>query len=279
MASPSREARKTRSNNAKAIRLARARRRRNTKIVASILIIALIFGGGFGILSLSGDDTAAVDPTTQQPTTTPVTAAPVPAGRSITGITPCPATNGSEERASSFEQAPPMCIDPAKTYTATFDTTEGKVVVALDAAAMPNTVNNFVTLARYKYYDGSAIVRTNTGIDIIQSGGPSTQTNGDPGPGYTVNDEGGPFTYTDGDLVMARTSQPNSTGAQFFFVAGPNGSQLDGQGPYLKIGKATEGGDVLDKILALHAPTDPSDPTEGAPSELVIINSISIAES
>ena len=68
------------------------------------------------------------------------------AGASITGETPCPPADGSAERTTSFEQAPPMCIDPAKTYTATLETTEGDIVIELDAANAPETVNNFVVL-------------------------------------------------------------------------------------------------------------------------------------
>ena len=85
----------------------------------------------------------------------------------------------------------------------------------LDTTRTPGTVNNFVTLSRWKYYDGSSIFRTDTSIDIIQGGG---KTNTD-SPGYTIPDEGGtftwsdtggkgPFTYQAGDLVMARVGQP-----------------------------------------------------------------------
>ena len=57
-----------------------------------------------------------------------------------------------------------MCIDPAKTYTATIDTSEGSFTVALDAAKAPNTVNNFVVLSRYHFYDGLTFHRIEPGF-------------------------------------------------------------------------------------------------------------------
>ena len=68
--------------------------------------------------------------------------------------TPCPPAEGAAERVTQFSEAPPMCIDPSKTYTAVLDTTLGSMTIALDAAAAPMTVNNFVVLARYRYYEG-----------------------------------------------------------------------------------------------------------------------------
>ncbi len=278
MAKPGREAKKQRTQQAKAARLAAQRRQRRVKVISVASVLILVFVG-LGAFLNTGNSNDSSSSTTTTTTVAPEAIPVVPAGQSITGDTPCPPADGSAPRASSFEKAPSMCINPAKTYTADFDTTEGHVVIALDAAKMPNAVNNFVVLSRYKYYDGSGIVRTNTGIDIIQGGAPSTQTNADPGPGYTIPDEGGPFTYKDGDLVMARTSQPNSTGAQWFFGAGPNVSNLDGQGPYLKIGSATSGIDVLHKILALHQDTSGDQAGEGKPSKNVIVNKVTITES
>src|SRR3546814_280885 len=75
-------------------------------------------------------------------------------GESITGETPCPPADGSAERTTAFESAPPTCIEDGKTYTATLATTEGEIVIELDAEAAPETVNNFVVLSRYHFYDG-----------------------------------------------------------------------------------------------------------------------------
>ncbi|NBN89798.1 MAG: peptidylprolyl isomerase, partial [Actinobacteria bacterium] len=176
------------------------------------------------------------------------------------------------ERVTTFEKAPPMCIDAAKSYTATFDTSEGKIEVALDTAKTPKTVNNFVVLARYKYYDGTTIFRTDQSIDIIQGGGLTNTAD----PGYTIEDEGSGYKYVEGDLAMARTMEPNSAGGQWFFVTGPKASLLDSQGTYVNFGKVTSGLDVVKGILALNSG---GGDLGGAPSRTVSINSVTIVES
>ena len=92
-----------------------------------------------------------------------------------------------------------------------------------------------------------------------------------------IPDEGGKFTYTPGDLVMARSGQPNSAGAQFFFAVDERTANLDGQGTYVTFGKVAEGLDVLQKILATHkaGPTA----TNGEPDPEVTVESIRIEES
>jgi cyclophilin family peptidyl-prolyl cis-trans isomerase len=211
----------------------------------------------------------------------PAEVEPPPAGATIAAPTPCPAADGSSDRTTTFGAAPPMCIDSAATYTATFETTEGTFTVALDAATMPSTTNNFVVLARYHYYDDTSIFRIDPSIDVFQSGAPATNSADDPGPGYTIDDEGGPFTYETGDLVMARTQQPNSTGGQYFVATGPAVSLLDSQGIYLNFGKVTEGLDVVESIAALYVPFAVSSPNAslgGGPSVPVVVRSITIAE-
>jgi cyclophilin family peptidyl-prolyl cis-trans isomerase len=167
-------------------------------------------------------------------------------------------------------------LDAGKKYTATFDTTEGKIVFALDTTATPITANNFIVLSRYHYYDGSAIFRTDTSIDILQGGGPTTQSPADPGPGYTITDEGAPPRhYKAGDLVMARTSAPNSAGGEFFIVAGPKASALDSQGTYVTFGSVTTGLDVAQKIESLSVG---SGQLGGAPSRVVTVKTVTITE-
>lgn len=215
----------------------------------------------FGLARLQSDDDA-----TPTPTSTTL------AGRTITGDTPCPAAEG-EERVAAFAKAPPLCIDEDKTYVARIVTTEGEMTVDLDTKDRPATVNNFVVLARYGYYDGTTLFRTNTDIDIIQGGG---LTNTD-GPGYTIPDEGDGYTYERGQLIMARSSAPDSGSAQFFFATGPKVSALDSQGTYVPFGRVTEGLDVLDRIMGLHVGL--SGGAEGAPSRTVTVRSITITES
>jgi cyclophilin family peptidyl-prolyl cis-trans isomerase len=248
-------------------------------ILALFLIVNVFAGDDSGpsdeqlveeVTDLLGGSTVPEDATADS--TAPTIPASTVPGKSISGDTPCPKTDGTEERVTTFEKAPPMCIDAAKSYTATFDTSEGKIEVALDTAKTPKTVNNFVVLARYKYYDGTTIFRTDQSIDIIQGGGLTNTAD----PGYTIEDEGSGYKYVEGDLAMARTMEPNSAGGQWFFVTGPKASLLDSQGTYVNFGKVTSGLDVVKGILALNSG---GGDLGGAPSRTVSINSVTIVES
>jgi peptidylprolyl isomerase len=251
----------------------------------------LIFGLGIPAIVLAlfavswatgGDDAAAPAVTTMAatdattaPTDTAGDTTTTVAGKTpaiVEGTTACPKTDGTQKRVDEFSDSMKKCIDPAKAYTATFNTSEGTVVVALNAKTVPGTVNNFVSLSRYKYYDGTTIFRTDPSIDIIQGGGFSARDS----IGYTIKDEGGPYTYSEGDLVMARTGAPDSAGAQYFFVTGPRASGLDSQGTYVTFGKVTKGLDVLKKIIGLHEATQ--DGLGGKPSRTVTVETITIAE-
>lgn len=250
---------------------------RKKRLVSFVVVIGAVIVIG-GLLYLSSDkkssDTASATTTTQAPTTI-----------SKYGTTPCPPADGSAKRTLTFSSPPENCLTAGKSYTATFDTTAGKVVVDLDTTKTPATANNFVFLSNYHYYDDTKIFRANTGIDILQGGSPHTQDAADPGPGYSLQDEGainadgtkGDYTYKPGDLVMARSSGPNSAGAQFFFVTGPKGSNLDAQGIYVVFGHVTEGLETLQKMLSTAKITDEAN-QDGTPDPPVTVNSVTITE-
>ncbi|MCU1454816.1 MAG: peptidylprolyl isomerase [Acidimicrobiales bacterium] len=193
----------------------------------------------------------------------------------------CPPATGAP-RTIDLTAAPLSCLDKGKRYTAIVTTSEGQVTVALDTTRTPKTTSNFVALSRWKFYDGTALFRTERASGIIQGGSPHTQDNSDPGPGYTIPDEGGRFTsadYAPGVLAMGRTAEANSGSAQFFFLANEGGRYLgdpagagQGAGTYVVFGKATKGLDVLQKIAAL-------DDGSGAPTKPAKIVSIRIVES
>lgn len=276
MATPRRDEKKSRERQARAARLATQRRQRMIKTFTTLGVFAVVLvlvGSSFSVFGNKDDSDKATGTTTTALEST----AAVRNAQPIKGDTPCPAADGSSAPAGEFEKAPPMCIDPTKKYSATFDTTEGKIVVALDTTRTPATANNFAVLARYHYYDGTRIFRSDPSIDILQGGSPHTESASDQGPGYNIQDEGGKFTYTEGDLVMARGAGANSASAQFFFATGPKVSNLDTQGTYVTFGKATEGLDVLKKIIGLHTAT--SDGLGGKPSRPVTINKLTITES
>ena len=272
------------------------KRGRLLQVAIGVTVLVAIVGTVFLLTrNDTGDDGELATDTSTTSTSTPsgpvTVTAPPPGQVSSDNPTRCPKSEG-QERTTSFAAPPPMCIDPTKTYTATFDTTAGKVVVALDSQRMPGTVNNFVVLSRFGFYDQTMLFRTDPSIDIIQGGAPTTNSPGDPGPGYTIPDEGGPFdwsgegrgpfTYDEGQLIMARTPQPNGSAAQFFFSSGPNVKNLDSQGTYLLFGNVTEGLDVLQAIMASHVPCAPR--TEmtclgGGPKDPVVVNTVTITES
>jgi cyclophilin family peptidyl-prolyl cis-trans isomerase len=190
------------------------------------------------------------------------------------GTSECPTATGATPT-KTFAAPFKKCIDPAKSYTATFDTSEGKIAVKLDTARTPGTTNNFVSLARFGYYDATPFFRIGQSIDIIQGGGKDNQDS----PGFTIPDEGGKFTYVEGDFTMARTAAPNSAGAQFFFSTGPKTANLDGQGTYVNFGKVTEGLDILKKIITLAPDGKPAGSYDGAPSKVISITKVTITES
>lgn len=271
---------------------AQKRRRRNTRtipvvvVAVVVVVIAIILTGTSGSskktpVATATTTTGPATSTSTSPSTTtvtPPTAAPVTGGTKITGTTPCPAANGSSPHVTSFAKAPPLCITNGAAYTATFDLNVGTVVVSLDTTKTPNTANNFVVLSLYHYYDGTALFRTDPSIGIIQGGSPTTQSASDPGPGYTIPDEGKGYTYAPGDLVMARTSAPNSAGAQFFFCVTSACSNLNSQGTYVVFGHVTSGLSVLQKILASSV-TIPNSQLGGAPASLTLVNKIAISGS
>ena len=200
----------------------------------------------------------------------------------------CPEPDGSSGRVIDFDGPQPLCIDPAPGYVAVFDTSEGEMRFELTAGDTPNTVNNFVTLARWGYYDETLLFRTDPSIDIIQGGSPHTNDNWDPGPGYTIPDEPafdtdpdtgqpvGPYRYGPGQLVMARSGGFDSAGAQFFITTGTNTDELDSQGTYVVFGNTDKAGLVVAQaIIGLH---EPGGSLGGAPSRDVTVRSVTIEE-
>ena len=218
----------------------------------------------------TGDEAAATPETTpgDGPDYVPYTAEDYGAG-------PCAPAEGAAEPVLSFDGAPMLCIDPSVPHTAVFDTSRGVVRVALDVANTPGTVNSFVNLARFGFYDDTLVHRSAPSIGILQGGSPHTNTAADPGPGYTLWDEGTGFTYRPGQLVMARRGEPNSAGAQYFFTVTADAGLLDGQGTYVVFGEVIEGLDVLSDILASHV-DEPDNPLGGAPDPPVVVDSVTI---
>ncbi len=162
-----------------------------------------------------------------------------------------------------------------RTYTATFQTSCGEVVVELLSERAPETVNSFVFLAEQGYFDGTRIHRLDDSIDVIQGGDPTGTGTG--GPGYSIPDElTGDESYTPGVLVMANSGAPNSGGSQFFIITGPDGQNLDANPAYTIFGEVIEGLDVAQRIQDLPI-QDPEGGIAGQqPAEAVYIERVVI---
>ncbi len=180
--------------------------------------------------------------------------------------TPCPAADGSSPTTQRFDEPPPMCIDPEKRYSAEMVTSKGTLRIALDAVAAPKTVNNFVVLARYHYFDGIVFHRIIPGF-VLQGGDPEGSGRG--GPGYRFEDElPQAGRYQLGSLAMANAG-PNTNGSQFFVISGPDGVRLPPQ--YSLFGQVIDGLDVVTTIDALGSGS-------GKPKERVSIDSVTVTE-
>jgi peptidyl-prolyl cis-trans isomerase B (cyclophilin B) len=145
--------------------------------------------------------------------------------------------------AKSYSAPPTMAIDPNKSYTATFDTTRGKIVCELFAKHAPKTVNNFVFLARDKFYDGTVFHRVIANF-MIQGGDPMGTGRGD--AGYKFEDEfkGNPNQHKIGTLSMANAG-PGTNGSQFFITHIAT-DWLDGK--HTVFGQVTSGQDVVNAV-------------------------------
>lgn len=144
---------------------------------------------------------------------------------------------------------------------AVIKTTEGEMVVEFWPDVAPKTVENFKTLAKKGFYDGTCFHRVIKDF-MIQGGDPLTKDAaqearwGTGGPGYQIKAEFNDRHHDRGVLSMARSANPDSAGSQFFICHG-NPRFLDKQ--YTAFGKLIKGDDVLEKIAttATHPPDRP----------------------
>lgn len=243
-------------------------------LVALVIVGALIYSVAFGSddgddTDVATDDTVATDETSATDNTTD------PNDGAATGEpAPCPEPDGSSERRTEFPAPPEMCIDASRTYTATMVTDAGTIEIELFDDKAPVTVNNFVYLARYHYFDGLNFHRVIPDF-VLQGGDP--QGDGTGGPGYSFEDElPERDEYQAGSLAMAN-SGPNTNGSQFFVVTSEQGAQtlvdaVGGTAAYSLFGQVTEG---LDVVAAIEADGSAA----GTPETTHTIESVTITES
>jgi len=151
---------------------------------------------------------------------------------------------------------------------AVIKTNEGEMVVQFWTDATPNTIDNFKKLARQGFYDGTIFHRIVKDF-MIQGGDPNSKdpakenSYGQGGPGFQIKAEFNDHSHDRGVISMARSSDPDSAGSQFFICLAPV-HRLDHQ--YTTFGKLIKGEDVLEKIgntpVERNAQGEPSKPTK-----------------
>ena len=165
----------------------------------------------------------------------------------------------------------------ASNEVAVIKTSEGEMVVQFWNDAAPNTIENFKKLARSGFYDSTIFHRIVKGF-MIQGGDPNSKdpgkesSYGQGGPGYKIKAEFNDHSHERGIISMARSSDPDSAGSQFFICLAPV-PRLDGQ--YTTFGKLIKGDDVLKKIGDTPA-TRNSTGEMSKPTKRVVIESVKI---
>jgi peptidyl-prolyl cis-trans isomerase B (cyclophilin B) len=164
-------------------------------------------------------------------------------GQQVAKNTSSESTSSSGSSTKTYTSTPPMNIFMNKNYSAVLETNKGTMVLELFNRDAPKTVNNFVFLAREGFYDNTTFHRVIAGF-MAQGGDPTGTGSG--GPGYTIPDEITSHKHLTGTLSMARRSEPNTGGSQFFICFAPQ-PHLDGG--YSVFGQLKEGLDVLNTIV------------------------------
>ncbi|MCA2181935.1 peptidylprolyl isomerase [Nonomuraea glycinis] len=266
-------------------RLEREQRNKRTAIIGSTVGVVVVVGGIVAAVALlgGGDEPtdAAASPAASAPQDT-ASAAPAAQPKPYDAATgACEYVADTTGGATKDVGMPPakVKLKPA-TKTMTLDTNLGDIVVELDNAKAPCTVNSLQHLADKKFYDGSKCHRLgNDKFPMLQCGDPTAKADGkgaadgSGGPGYVMVEENlKGAAYKRGVMAMAKTSAPGSTGSQFFLVYGDIGLTPD----YTPVGTITKGLDILDKVNKAGVIGDSGDGT-GAPKETVEIKDVTIS--
>lgn len=206
------------------------------------------------------------------------------ASPSATAFTPGPckwtkSTTASQTKSLANLGMPPTSGEPrGGTETMTINTNLGAITVAVDVAHAPCTAESFSYLASKNFFNNTQCHRlTTSGIYVLQCGDPTGTGSG--GPGYEFNTEyvptDGTNIYKAGWVAMANTGQPGTNGSQFFIVY--KDSQLSPD--YTVFGQVTKGLDIVQKVAAGGVkPTDPNNPSDGAPKITVDIKSLTVSK-
>jgi len=231
-------------------------------------LVALVALAAVG-LAACGDDTTVGSAATVATTAPAESAATTPVAPSGDfGIGACAPADGSGAKTQTFANAPQKCLVDGKNYTVTLTTDQGTLHIAMRPDIAPVTVNSFVNLARYHYFDGTTCHRAIVGF-VVQCGDPTATGTG--GPGYEFIDELTKIEpYQIGSVAMANAG-PNTNGSQFFIITGASGASLPPN--YTLFGKVADAD--LGVVAALDALANPAD---GPPLTPINITSATVEE-
>jgi peptidyl-prolyl cis-trans isomerase B (cyclophilin B) len=254
-------------------RAAAARRRRQRQaIIGSAIAVVVIAGGAIWLVTaLHKDDKKAT------------TASAAPAGTVACTWNPVDPNSGAKILNVG---TPPKYAPNTGTATLTIDTNLGPITATVDKSKAPCTAAAFTYLASKKLWDGSKCHRLTTqGIKVLQCGDPNArgkgyrQTDGTGGPSFQYAEENLPTgknpTYPAGTIAMAKTSQPGTTGSQFFIVYSDiSADALPAE--YTVLGTLTKGLDIVKNVAK--AGTDNSNGQgDGHPKKEVDIKTLTMA--
>ncbi|MCY0908125.1 MAG: peptidylprolyl isomerase [Sulfobacillus thermotolerans] len=173
-----------------------------------------------------------------------------------------------------WKTAPPMTINPKDTYVATVDTTAGSFNITLFAQQDPHAVNNFVFLAKHRFFNGDEIFRVIKPF-MFQTGDPLN--NGTGGPGYQWTGKDATVPYEPGIVAMANSGSPTTNGSQFFVCTGAESTSLNQNPIYTELGRVTKGMSVVEKIASGKVKYNPAMQEDSLPVHPYYIQSVTIS--
>ncbi len=215
-------------------------------VVFLVLMLVLPMAAGL-FAAFTGDDqqgeAIVVDDTT---TTTPIGLVdPGFEGAVVIGPTPCPATDGTEPRATEFSEPPPICIDASETFDAEFVTLGGPIQFTVDATRSLEAANLFVTLARFGVYEGAPIYPF---PGVVAMGGL-----GDAGFRVSGAEPPADGRYPVGSVVMLTDTDGAMEGQVMIVTDETGAAALEAAGQDPIIGSITGGLDALQLLRDLQA--------------------------
>ena len=271
-----REAARRRAAQQAAREAARRRQQRLRLVVATVVAVVVVLALVLSLVPGGGDDDVADTDTT---TTTAPDQEAVPAEIAddpdetvsepfVFGTGACAPDTKPAEAPASFADAPENCLEDDVEYKAVVGTSEGTFTIDLLEQRAPGTVNNFIQLAKWGWFDGNDFHRVVPDF-VNQTGDPVGDPPGTGGPGYSIPDELPPAvtSYVDGAVAMAN-SGPDTNGSQWFTCI--DCSKLP-TAAYSLFGQVSDGEEVVQAINDLGS-------GDGPPTTPVTIVAVEIVE-